>query len=72
MRPKFLLQFLGETTDHSSIVLEEKEVRAANASSAVQEITNVEWPTRAISLRLIDADGRPVYERWRTDIEGHI
>jgi hypothetical protein len=64
MRPKFRLQFLVETSDATSVVLEERKVRAADASAAVREVANAEWPTRATSLRLTDFDGGAVYEKF--------
>jgi hypothetical protein len=65
---RFRLQFLGGATDSAAIVLDEKEVRSADVSAAVQEIADIVWPTHAIGLRLIDLDGRVVYEESRADV----
>jgi hypothetical protein len=66
------LQFLGRTADPAAIVLDEKELRSADISAAVQEIADIVWPTHAIGLRLIDVDGRVIHEESRADIGGCV
>ena len=68
MAQRLRLQFLGRTADRAAIVLDEKEIRAADISAAVQEIADIVWPTQAIGLRLIDVDGRVIHEASRADI----
>jgi hypothetical protein len=65
------LQFLGRTADRAAIVLDEKELRAADISAAVQEIADIVWPTQAIALRLVDVEGHVVHEKSRADIGVH-
>jgi hypothetical protein len=70
MPQRLRLQFLGRTADPAAIVLDEKEIRSADISAAVQEIADIVWPTHAIGLRLIDFDGRVIHEESRADIGG--
>ena len=65
---RFRLQFLGGTTDRAAIVLDEREVRSADVTAAVQEIADVVWPPHAIRVRLVDVDGRVVHEESRGDV----
>lgn len=65
---RFRLQFLAATTDRAAIVLEERETRFDDVSAAIREIGDIVWPTRAISLRLVDLDGRVVHEESRVDV----
>jgi hypothetical protein len=71
MPQRLRLQFLGRTADPAAIVLDEKELRSADISAAVQEIADIVWPAHAIRLRLIDIDGRVIHEELsRADIGG--
>ena len=70
MPQRLRLQFLGRTADPAAIVFDEKEIRSADISAAVQEIADIVWPTQAIGLRLIDVDGSVIHEEWRADIGG--
>jgi hypothetical protein len=70
MPQRLRLQFFGRTADPAVIVLDEKEIRSADISAAVQEIADIVWPTHAIGLRLIDVDGRVIHEESRADIGG--
>jgi hypothetical protein len=70
MPQRLRLQFLGRTADPAAIVLDEKELRSADISAAVQEIADIVWPAHAIGLRLIDVDGRVIHEESRADIGG--
>lgn len=65
---QFRLQFLFRTTDHATIVLDEREVRSADVSAAIHEIADIVWPTHATGLRLMDLDGRVVHEESRADV----
>lgn len=65
---RFRLQFLANTTDRAAIVLDEREIRSAVVSAAVQEIADIAWPTHAVGLRLLDLDGRVVHEESRADL----
>jgi len=66
--PQFRLQFLVGTTDRAATVLDEREVRSAGVSAAIQEIADIVWPTHATGLRLMDLDGRVVHEESRADV----
>jgi len=64
-RTTYRLQFLGAPTKHGAPVLLEANVRAADIEGAIREAHDAQWPTGAYSLRLVDLDGRKVYERSR-------
>jgi len=66
-RMTYRLQFLGVPTGHGAPVLGEASVRAANVEAAIRETHDAVWPAGAYSLRLVDLDGREVYERPKVD-----
>ena len=64
--PRFYrLQFLGRSNGFVSNILEEREIRAPNAATAIEEMSELKWPSGAISVRIIDADGIVLGERYR-------
>jgi hypothetical protein len=66
-RITYRLQFLGVPTGHGAPVLGEASVRAANVEIAIRKAHDARWPPGAYSLRLVDLDGREVYERTKVD-----
>jgi hypothetical protein len=64
---RFRLQFLAVATERGPSILSEFEVKAGDASDAVRAAAVAEWPARAIGMRLIDRDGREIYERLKAD-----
>jgi hypothetical protein len=69
VRPqRFRLQFFGVGADLGPIVLTETEVQAADASVAIREATTTSWPPRAVGLRLLDLEGREIFERLKADL----
>jgi hypothetical protein len=68
-RPQcFRLQFFGVGADLGPALLTEREIRALNASGAVREAVQADWPARATRMRLLDLEGREIFERLRGDL----
>ena len=69
VRPQcFRLQFFGVDADHSPIVVTETEIQAPDASSAIRAAADAAWPARALGLRVLDLEGREVFERLKADL----
>ncbi len=69
VRPqRFRLQFFGVGADHGPTILTEIEIQAANASVAIREAATISWPPRAVGLRLLDLEGREIFERLKADL----
>ena len=66
MSATYRLQFLGTPNAHRAAVLFETTV-AASVDAAIRHAAEAEWPPGATALRLVDLDGREVYERIRDD-----
>jgi hypothetical protein len=63
----YRLQFLGGPTAHGTAVLIETNVVAGSVDAAIRHAAEAEWPPGATALRLVDLDGREVYERTKVD-----
>lgn len=69
VRPqRFRLQFFGLGADLGPAVLTETEIEAADASEAIHEAVAANWPPRAVGLRLLDVEGREIFERRKADL----
>ncbi len=67
-RPQlFRLQFFAVADDRGPSVIAETEIQAADASAAIRAAAGAEWPPRAIGLRILDREGREIFERLRAD-----
>ena len=67
-RPQlFRLQFLGVATGPGPMILDETEIQAADASAAIRSAAESPWPPRAVCLRVVDREGREVFEQLRSD-----
>jgi hypothetical protein len=64
---RFRLQFFGVDADLGPALLIETEIQAHDASSAIREALRADWPPRASGLRLLDSEGREVFERLKGD-----
>ena len=62
----YRLQFLSERTPHGATVLIETNV-VGSVDAAIRHAAEAEWPPGATALRLVDLDGRVVYEQTRVD-----
>ena len=67
MTATYCLQFLGGPTAHGTAVLIETNVVAGSVDAAIRYAAEAEWPPGATGLRLVDLDGREVYERTKAD-----
>jgi hypothetical protein len=63
----FRLQFFGVAGERGAAIVAEAEIRAAGASDAIRAAVEADWPARAIGLRVLDCEGREVFERLRAD-----
>ncbi len=64
---RFRIQYAGAPTDHGSSILKEVEVQVPDVSSAIVEAANLVWPRGTTALRILDCEGREVFERHRAD-----
>jgi hypothetical protein len=65
---RFRLQFFSLGADLGPTVLSETEIQAADASGAIRDAVTANWPPRAIGLRLLDLEGREIFERLKADL----
>ena len=54
---RFQLQFFAVADDRGPGIIAEAEIQAADA----------DWPPRAIGLRILDREGREIFERLKAD-----
>ena len=67
-RPRrFRLQFFAVADDRGRSIVAETEIQAADASAAIRAAAGADWPPRAIGLRILDHEGREIFERLRAD-----
>jgi hypothetical protein len=67
-RPQqFRLQFFGVSTDQGPAILVEIPMQAADASAAIRAAAQTAWPANAIGLRIVDREGREMFERLKAD-----
>jgi hypothetical protein len=60
---QYRIQFL----DGSTNVIHELAADARNTVGAIAFVTDVDWPPRAVSIRVLDADGREVHSATKGD-----
>jgi hypothetical protein len=66
-RQRFRLQFFAVTDGRGPAIVLETEIEAADASAAIRAAADADWPPRAIGLRILDLEGREIFERLRAD-----
>jgi hypothetical protein len=64
---QFRLQFFGVTSDRRPTIVGEVNIQATDASAAIRAATVVVWPPKAIGFRILDREGREVFERLKAD-----
>jgi hypothetical protein len=64
---QFQLQFFGVATDRGPLILDEVGIEAPDASGAIRAAAQVLWPARAIGLRILDREGRVIFEQLKAD-----
>ena len=65
---RFRLQFFGVGADLGPAVLTETEIQATDASGAIRAAAEAAWPPRAAGLRVLDLEGREIFERLKADL----
>ena len=63
---QYRIQFL----DGSANVICELAADARNAVGAIALVTDIDWPPRAVTIRVLDTDGREVHSAIRGDQPG--
>jgi hypothetical protein len=64
---RFLLQFFAIAGDRGPSIILEAKLEAADASAAIRAAADADWPPRAIGLRILDREGREIFERLRAE-----
>jgi hypothetical protein len=64
---QFRLQFFAAAGDHGPTIVAETVIPALDASSAIRAAAEEPWPARAIGLRIIDLEGREIFEQLKAD-----
>jgi hypothetical protein len=60
---QYRVQFLDDRTD----VIRELTADARSATHALSLVVDVDWPPRAVSIRVFDVDGREVHFAAKSD-----
>ena len=60
---QYRIQFL----DGRANVIRELTADARNAVGAVALVVDIDWPSRAVTMRLLDPDGREVHSQIKGD-----
>jgi hypothetical protein len=67
-RPQqFRLQFFAAAGDRGPTIVAETVIPAPDASSAIRAAADEPWPAQAIGLRILDPEGREIFEQLRAD-----
>ncbi len=64
---RFRLQFFG-VANLGPAILTETEIQAPDASGAIRTAVETVWPPRAVGLRVLDLEGREIFERLKADM----
>jgi len=64
---RFRLQFFAVADGSGPAIVLETEIEAAEASAAMRAAADADWPPRAIGLRILDREGREIFERLKAD-----
>ncbi len=62
---RYRLMILAPSPGADMRVVEEREIRARDAGSAIDEMLRMFWPPKATFARLVDLDGKVILERPR-------
>ena len=58
---------MGAAPDRGLSILDEVEVQALDVSDAVVAAANLTFPPKTVALRILDREGREVFERHKAD-----
>jgi hypothetical protein len=61
------MQFRIKFLDGSARVIRELFADARNAVGAIELVRNLDWRPRAVTMRVLDVDGREVHSRLKGD-----
>jgi len=64
---RFRLQFFAGADERGPAIVGESEIEAPDASAAIRDAVDADWPPRAIGLRILDREGHEIFERLRAD-----
>ena len=64
---RFRLQFFAVADDRGRSIVAETEIPARDASAAIRAAAEADWPPRAIGLRILDDEGREIFESLKAD-----
>jgi hypothetical protein len=64
------MHFRIQLLDRSTSVIRELGAEARSVASALELIADIVWPPRAVSIRVLDVDGREVHFATRDDVRG--
>jgi hypothetical protein len=68
VRPRqFRLQFFAVAGDHGPAIVAEADIQASDASDAIRAAADAPLPPRAIGVRVLDREGREIFEQLRAD-----
>jgi hypothetical protein len=62
---QFRIQFL----DGSARVLREWSAYARSVAGAVSLVTDIDWTSRAVTIRVLDANGREVHSAIKDEVK---
>jgi len=65
---RFRLQFFGVGADLGPAIVTETEIQAPDASGAIRAAVEAAWPPQAVGLRVLDLEGREIFERLKADM----
>ena len=63
----FRVLFIGDAPGRGTSVLKEVDLQVSDSSMAIVAAAKLEWPPNTVGLRIIDREGREVFERHRTE-----
>ena len=61
------MQYRVQFLDGRANVIREITADARNAVGAIALVTDIDWPPHAITIRVLDADGREVHSATKGD-----
>ena len=64
------MQYRVQFLDRRANVVRELTADARNAVGAVALVEDIDWPPHAVSLRVLDPDGREVHSKSKDDTNG--
>ena len=67
MSAQWAVQYRIQFLDGQANVIRELTATARNAVGAVALVADTDWPPRAITMRVLDGDGREVHSKVKGD-----